>query len=120
TITSNASGAVVSQEIFNWKDSVGYAVGVTHDCTDKLQLRAGLAYDNTPVAPANRSVRLPSADRRIASVGAGYKLSPSQTIDVSYTYLDEEKAEVRQAASGYSADYKNKASIYGLQFTQKF
>jgi len=119
-ITSNATGAVVSTEVFDWKDSVGYAVGITHACTDKLELRAGLAYDNTPVAPEHRSVRLPSADRRIASVGAGYKLSPSQTIDVSYTYLDEEKAEVRQAATAYSADYKNKASIYGLQFTQKF
>lgn len=109
-----------TSEVFEWKDSMGYAVGVTHACTDKLELRAGLAYDNTPVAPEHRSVRLPSGDRRIASLGAGYKLSPTQTIDVSYTYLDEEKAEVRQAASAYSADFKNKASIYGLQFTQKF
>lgn len=107
-------------ETFNWKDSVGYSVGLTHAVCDKLEVRAGLAYDNTPVAPADRSVRLPSADRRIASLGAGYKLSPSQTIDASYSYVDEEKAEVRQAASAYSADFHNRASVYGLQFTQKF
>lgn len=105
-------------ETFNWKDSVGYSVGMTHAVCDKLELRAGLAYDNTPVAPADRGVRLPSADRRIASIGAGYKLSPTQTIDAFYTYLKEEKAEVRTAA--YSADFHNSASVYGLQFTQKF
>lgn len=105
-------------ETFNWKDSVGYALGMTHACSDKLELRAGLAYDNSPVAPADRGVRLPSADRRIASIGAGYKLSPSQTIDASYTYVDEETAEVRTPA--YSADFHNRASVYGLQFTQKF
>ena len=105
-------------ETFNWKDSVGYSVGMTHAVCDKLELRAGLAYDNSPVAPADRGVRLPSADRRIASIGAGYKLSPSQTIDASYTYVDEETAEVRTPA--YSADFHNRASVYGLQFTQKF
>lgn len=108
-------------ETFNWKDSIGYSVGITHQHCEKLVLRAGLAYDNTPVAPADRSVRLPSGDRRVASIGAGYKLSPTQTIDASYTYLDEEKAEVRHAsAPAYSADFHNRASVYGLQFTQKF
>jgi len=108
-------------ETFNWKDSVGYSVGITHQHCEKIELRAGLAYDNSPVAPADRSVRLPSGDRRVASIGAGYKLSPTQTIDASYTFLEEEKAEVRHtSAPPYSADFHNRASVYGLQFTQKF
>lgn len=116
-----SGGAPVSLETFNWKDTMGYAVGVTHACTDKLELRAGLAYDNTPVTPADRSVRLPSGDRRIASLGAGYKLNATQSIDVSYTYLDEEKVRVNKTAPvPYAADFSNKANIYGLQFTQKF
>lgn len=127
TVVDNASSATVSQEVFEWKDSMGYAVGVTHAQSDKLELRAGLAYDNTPVSAEHRSVRLPSGDRRIVSIGAGYKLSPTQSIDVSYTYLDEEKVNVTKGNPPspteplpYSADFKNKASIYGLQFTQKF
>lgn len=117
-----------STEVFDWKDSIGYAVGLSHAYSDNLTLRAGLAYDNTPVAPEHRSVRLPSADRYIVSIGAGYKLSPTQTIDASYSYLQEETAEVRIALDpttapptpGYSADYRNRASVYGLQFTQQF
>lgn len=119
SITIASPGPLNGQvENFNWKDSMGYAVGLTHAHDDKLTLRAGLAYDNTPVAPADRNVRLPSADRYIVSIGAGYKLNPTQTIDASYSYLQEETAEVRQA--GFSADYRNRASVYGLQFTQQF
>ena len=126
-ITSNSliPALANSTETFNWKDSIGYAVGLTHAYNEDLTLRAGLAYDNTPVAPEHRSVRLPSADRYIVSIGAGYKLSPTQTIDASYSYLQEETANVTYDGSGsvpvpYSADYRNRASVYGLQFTQQF
>lgn len=107
-------------EKFEWKDSMGYSLGASYAHCEKLELRAGIAYDNSPVSPEHRSVRLPSGDRRVASIGAGYKLSPTRSIDASYTYIDEEKAEVRQTSAGYSADFHNRASIYGLQFTQKF
>lgn len=124
TVNSNAliPALANSTEVFNWKDSVGYAAGLSHIVDDNLTLRAGLAYDNTPVAPADRSVRLPSADRYIVSLGAGYKISPTQTIDASYSYLQEQTAEVRRGPAdlSYSADYRNRASVYGLQFTQQF
>lgn len=125
TVASSGPGPLANTvELFHWKDSMAYAVGVTHQHCDKLLLRAGLAYDNSPVSPAERSVRLPSGDRRVASIGAGYNLSPTQTIDASYTYVDEETAEVRRPAGGgfpgYNADFHNRASVYGLQFTQKF
>ncbi len=119
-VVDNNSGIGQQSEVFSWKDSIGYAAGLTHTYNDDLTLRAGLAYDNTPVAPEHRSARLPSADRYIVSIGAGYKLSPTQTVDASYSYLQEETAEVRQGAKFYSADYRNRASVYGLQFTQQF
>jgi len=112
-------------EEFNWKDSMAYAVGVSHALDDKLTVRAGLAYDNTPVAPADRGVRLPSGDRRVVSVGAGYALTPNQVIDVSYMYLDEERADVNRGpvppiTPAYAATFQNSASIYGVQYTLKF
>lgn len=124
-VASSGPGPLANTtEVFHWKDSVGYAVGLTHQHCEKVVLRAGLAYDNSPVTPAERSVRLPSGDRRVASLGLGYKLSATQNIDASYTYLDEEKADVRRPAGGgfpgYNADFHNRASVYGLQFTQKF
>lgn len=124
TVT-NSAGTVVSQEVFNWKDSEAYSVGLTHRCDEKLTLRAGLAYDNSPVAPADRSVRLPSADRRIASIGVRYALTANQSVDASYSYVDEEKASVNHAASlttgpAYTADYHNSAHVFGAQYNYTF
>lgn len=119
-VVSTAGGTDTTD--YRWKNAVGYSIGLTHQCNDKLQLRAGLALDNTPVNPYYRSPAVPSADRYIASIGAGYKLSPSQSIDVSYSYLKEEKAHIYPSAAnlGYAADFRNRASVIGLQFNQKF
>lgn len=111
-------------EDFEWKDVWGFATGVSHAYNDKLTVRAGLAVDQSPVTERHLSVRLPSGDRTIVSLGAGYKLTPNSTIDFSYTYLTEEKRNVNLPSdppkAPFAATYKNTASIYGLQFTQRF
>lgn len=111
-------------EDFDWKDVWGFATGVSHAYNDKLTVRAGLAVDQSPVTEEHLSVRLPSGDRTIVSLGAGYKLTPNSTIDFSYTYLTEEKRNVDLPGDApkvpFAATYKNTASIYGLQFTQRF
>ena len=131
-VTANGSGIpgvdpAISQAVsedFEWKDVWGFATGVSHAYNDKLTVRAGLAVDQSPVTERHLSVRLPSGDRTIVSLGAGYKLTPNSTIDFSYTYLTEEKRNVNLPGdppkAPFAATYKNTASIYGLQFTQRF
>jgi len=131
-VTANGSGIpgvdpAISQAVseeFEWKDVWGFATGISHAYNDKLTVRAGLAVDQSPVTEEHLSVRLPSGDRTIVSLGAGYKLTPNSTIDFSYTYLTEEKRNVDLPGDApkvpFAATYKNTASIYGLQFTQRF
>ena len=117
---SSALGSAGS-ETFDWDNTWGTALGLSKQVNDKLVLRAGLAYDRTPVTEEHLSVRLPSGNRRIATLGAGYQISPNQIIDFSYAYLDESKRNVNKSAPvPFAATYKNTASIYGLQFTQRF
>lgn len=117
---SSALGTAGS-ETFDWDNTWGTALGLSKQVNDKLVLRVGLAYDRTPVTEEHLSVRLPSGNRRIATLGAGYQISPNQTIDFSYAYLDESKRNVNKVAPvPFAATYKNTASIYGLQFTQRF
>jgi len=123
--TLNVSSALgnAGSETFEWDNTWGTALGLSKQFNDKLVLRAGLAYDRTPVTEEHLSVRLPSGNRRIATLGAGYQISPNQTIDFSYAYLDESKRNVDKNPGtpiAFAATYKNTASIYGLQFTQRF
>lgn len=120
-VTGNPLIDATASEQFDWDNTWGTALGLSKQVNDKLVLRVGLAYDRTPVTDEHLSVRLPSGNRRIATLGAGYQISPNQTIDFSYAYLDESKRNVNKTAPvPFAATYKNTASIYGLQFTQRF
>jgi long-chain fatty acid transport protein len=117
-VATNSLIVGTTAEQFHWKDSTAYTVGVTHDCTDKLQLRGGLSYDASPVTEKNAGVRVPSGDRFVTSIGAGYKLNKAQSVDVSYSYLKEQSYQVNQP--GYQAKFENSANIFAVQFNQKF
>lgn len=75
----------------NWKDGWSVSVGGEFDATRDTTLRAGVMYDDTPVADAFASPRIPDADRLWASLGAtqafGERLSAD--IGVAVAFFDD-------------------------------
>ena len=124
-----ASGAFkTSIEELDWKDSWAYSVGADWKMDDALTLRAGLGIDKTPVTDSHRSVRVPSEDRTVLSVGLSYDINDKMSIDAAYMYLKEDTAHVSASKSvasingpiTYSADYKGIAHLIGAQLNMKF
>ena len=124
-----ASGAFkTSIEELDWKDSWAYSVGADWKMDDALTLRAGLGIDKTPVTDSHRSVRVPSEDRTVLSVGLSYDINDKMSIDAAYMYLKEDTAHVNASKSvssingpiTYSADYKGMAHLVGAQLNMKF
>ena len=71
-----------------WKNTVRVSLGTNYTYSDALTLRAGLAYDQSPVRSDElRHPALPDSDRHQFSFGANYKLNPRSSIDLAYTYL---------------------------------
>lgn len=72
----------------NWRDSFTMAVGFNYHWNDKLTLRTGLQFDQTPVSgPANRHPGLADNDRWMTSLGLGYQWDKNTSIDLAYSYL---------------------------------
>ncbi len=72
----------------NWKDSSTVAAGFNYRWNNKLTLRTGLAFDQTPVsAPEFRHPALADNDRWMGSFGLGYKVDKNTTIDLAYSYM---------------------------------
>jgi len=104
-------------EPFNWQDTWSTAIGASYLLTPQLILRAGYAYDPSPVHNTDRGVRIPIANRKSVTFGAGYSPSRNLTIDVAYAYLWESTASVRLAnSSGVQPEYEAKFvnSAHGL------
>lgn len=121
------------QEITNepqgYTNAWAFAVGGEYQLNPQLALRAGVTIDNTPTNDEDRSVRIPSDDRRIFSIGAGWSPTDDLTLDLAYSYLTERGTHVSQERDDslnglggvtYSADYKNEAHGFGAQLTYRF
>jgi long-chain fatty acid transport protein len=81
------AGAPVRSLPLNYKDGYFYSAGVEYDWTPSLTLRAGVAYEDSPITDRVRSTRLPDNDRVWASIGASYRWSHKLSFDVAYTHI---------------------------------
>lgn len=101
-IVSKTRGVPVSFLPLNYKDGFTYSIGGEYDWSPALTLRAGVAYEESPIDFSNRSVRLPDNDRVNVSVGASYRWSEKLTLNVAYSHLFLDKARI---LSGVGRDY---------------
>lgn len=72
---------------FDYKDSVFIALGAEYKGFDRLTLRAGVAYDQTPSTDAHRTSRIPDSSRYWLSVGATYKMTQNMDVTFGYSHL---------------------------------
>lgn len=107
----------------NWHDTWAHAIGASYQVNKQWVLRTGFSVDQAPTNNQNRSPRIPTGDRKIFSIGAGWNPTEDLTIDVAYSYLVEESVKVNetnQRNQNYSAKYENSANGLGLGATFRF
>lgn len=84
-------GTVEGNEVIRqqWKNTYRLSLGANYRYSEALTLRAGFAYDQSPVQSTQLThPALPDSDRYQYSVGANYKLTPNSSIDVAYSFMD--------------------------------
>ena len=114
----------------NWRDTVKVALGGSYQYSEPLQLRAGIAFDQSPVrSSADRQNTLPDANRLWLSAGVRYVYQKRHVFDTALSYVHINSSDfVASAATGSevdskgatSAKFKSHATIVGVQYTYKF
>jgi long-chain fatty acid transport protein len=118
----NTSGTPVSVTPEHWNDSYRYSVGANYHLDNKLTLRGGVAYDETPVSDTFRTARIPDENRTWLAFGAQYRISATSMIDVGYAHLFIDSARIDKLENGVtlSGVYKNSVDILSAQLTLNF
>ncbi|MEG1832767.1 MAG: OmpP1/FadL family transporter [Burkholderiaceae bacterium] len=83
-------GSPTGESVINnqWKASWMYSAGADYTLNQRATLRAGLAYETSPVPSAElKNPILPDTDRVWLSFGGSFKLNDKTTLDVAYTHL---------------------------------
>ncbi|MDX2453300.1 OmpP1/FadL family transporter, partial [Desulfosarcina sp.] len=82
------NGAADSVDTLAWDDTWRFSLGGTFKPMEALELRAGVAFDETPIpSEQRRTVRIPGADRTWLTFGAGYQFSKLIKVDFAYGHL---------------------------------
>jgi long-chain fatty acid transport protein len=82
-----------------WDNSFRIAIGGSYKATNAWTLRAGLAYDQSPVPDEFRTPRIPDQDRTWLSFGANWKITPSASLDFGYAHIFVKNATLNQSAA---------------------
>lgn len=124
------SGVTLSNTPESWDDTWRYAVGANWQVTDALKLRAGAAFDESPVPDATRTPRLPDNDRKWLSLGARVDVSKNVAVDMGYTHVFVKDASLDQSDGGLTplgypygrltGTQQTKIDILGVQATVSF
>lgn len=90
------TGEAVANVPQNYRDSFFVALGASYRATDWLTLRAGTAFDKTPVRDEFRTARVPDEDRYWLSIGTSIRLAPNTTLDAGYAHLFISSARINE------------------------
>ncbi len=112
----------------HWENAIRVAAGAGYQYSDALKLRAGIAYDESPVPDAFRNPRIPDSDRIWLSLGSSYKITPTSSINFAYSHIFFKSSSQNKATeSAVSAlrdslkgNYDNSANILSAQYTYSF
>jgi len=83
---------VILPEFF--RNTWNISLGANYYPTDKVILRAGIGYDQTPVRDDYRNVGLPDNNRYVIALGGHYQASNAIGIDLGWLHIFFNKAHI--------------------------
>lgn len=85
---ATTAGSTIASIPAGWDDGWFFSLGGEYDAMQNLTLRAGVAYEVSPVREANqRILGIPDSNRLWLSFGATTQITQSMTVDVAYTHI---------------------------------
>jgi long-chain fatty acid transport protein len=119
------AGAAVANNALNFSNSWRAGLGVEYQVSSPWLLRAGIAYDRSPVQDIYRTPRLPDNDRRWLAVGGRFAPNDRWSVDFGYAYLWLLDAPSQLAPTGpvpgsLIGTYHSHISIFGSQLSFRF
>lgn len=107
----------------NWHDTFRYSLGVNYALNAAWKLRAGVAYDPSPVEDKYRTARIPDSNRTWLSIGTSFQASNSLSFDVGYAHLFVDDGEINQASTTngtLKGRFESHVDVVGVQLNWKF
>jgi long-chain fatty acid transport protein len=121
------NGATSSASPRNYQDASIFRIGAEYVLKEKLAIRAGYYFDQTPVKIGYMTPETPDANRNCFTFGLGYKISDKLSADASFLFIEGTERLQNQADipsenqdSFLAGTYKLRILVPGISFSYKF
>jgi long-chain fatty acid transport protein len=126
-VVTNVGGPTAIEQ-HDWNDVWTYSAALSYELNPDWTLRGGVGLDNSPIPNAHRTVRIPTGDRWMYTLGAGWRpRNSSWSADIAYSYFKEQEVTVNQSQAvspaltlNYSAEYETEIHVVSLQLNYNF
>jgi long-chain fatty acid transport protein len=100
-IPAGAIPGIPRELAFDWRDGWMYSGGFEYQWSPSLAVRAGVAWETSPITDRTRTPRLPDTDRLWVSAGATYNWNERLALELGYSHIFLDDAAIAlTAASG--------------------
>ena len=104
-----------------YKSSMAVRAGLQYQYSDRLQLRGGAGYDQSPVQDGYLNPDLPDADKSLLTAGCSYKWKKGLTIEASFMFENvKERKESKNIENNFNGTYKTYVYVAGLGIQYQF
>ncbi len=104
-----------------WEDSISVGFGVEYQWVEKLTLRAGYLYSDTPMSETTWNPAIPADDRHIFSLGFEYSWDECNTIDFAYSLIHMPNSKItNNVTPAFNGMYSYSWDILTLSYSRRF
>jgi long-chain fatty acid transport protein len=121
------NGAGISLNPRNYQDVNIYRFGLQHKTNEKLTVRGGIYFDDSPIQDGFFTPETPRNDSIGYTAGASYKLTERLDLDFSFLYLRFKEFEgsydhINQSGTliSFGGDYKSVVTAVGFGLNYKY
>ena len=108
-----------SENARNFSNSAVYRIGGEYHLNEKIDLRAGFYYDQTPIPEDYLTPETPGTNKYGISGGFSWYITNKLSLDVSFLFIQGQKREDGYEAADFYGTYYTNAVIpgFGLNYT---
>lgn len=107
----------------DFSDSIRVAIGGDYQLNEQWKLRAGLAFDESPVSQQHLSISIPDTDRFWFSFGAEWQLDEASSVDLGASIIRGKKqsfVETDESGQQWGFESEGNAYLFGAQYNYSF
>lgn len=109
-----------SKNARNYEDAIIVRAGVQYTASEKLDLRAGFYYDQSPIQDDYFSPETPNSDNYGITLGASFDPTEKFGIDASILYIIGSERESYYQPEGFGGKYASRSFIPGIGLHYNF